>query len=188
MKKILFSIVAGAVLVFLGVGSYNASQLQHIHIQKTVSINAELETVFNNVVYLKNFPKWSPFLEADPSQKVEVKGPDGQVGAQYHWEGNSGADLGYQEIKRIENQKYVKMGCDIQKPFEAKPTFEYSFEQSGNAITVTQDFDVQSGFADAFFMWLFGAKEDIAKTNARGMELLKIASERKLDIITNGFE
>ena len=177
MKKMIWTIVIGVVIVLLAVGCYNASKLQHIHIEKQVSIHADIATVFENVVYLKNFPKWSPFLEADPAQKTEVKGTDGQVGAQYHWEGNKGKDLGYQEIKEIRPLQYIKLECQIQKPFEAKPTFEYSFQQKGNTITVIQSFNLKSGFMDAFFMGIFGAKRDMDQMNERGMELLKKASE-----------
>lgn len=174
----ILTIIAVALVLFLGIGFYNASKLQNIHIQKSVNINADIQSIFDNVVYLKNFPKWSPFYEADPEQKTEVKGVDGKVGAQFHWDGNNGKDLGYQEIKEIKPIEYIKMACDIQKPFKATPTFEYSFARTGNAVKVTQDFNLKSGLVDSFFMWLFGAKKGMEKMNARGMELLKIASEK----------
>lgn len=165
--------------VFLAWGAFNTARLQQIQIIKTTEVKADIETVYNNVALLNNFPKWSPFLEADPGQKIEVKGDDGKIGAQFHWEGNGGKDLGYQEIKEIEHLKYIKMECQIEKPFKAQPTFEYSFSQNGNITTVKQEFNLSSGFIDAFFMGLFGAKNDMDKMNARGMELLKKASERK---------
>lgn len=171
-------IIAVALVLFLGIGFYNASKLQHIHLQERVDIQSDMSTVFDHVLYLKNFTKWSPFYEVDPTQKTEVKGEDGQVGAQFHWEGNKGKDLGYQEIKAVQPSKYIKMGCDIQKPFKATPTFEYAFANTGNTVTVTQDFKLESGIIDAFFMWLFGAKKDMKKMNARGMDLLKIACEK----------
>ncbi len=64
------------------------------------------------------------------------------------------------------------------KPFVAKPTFEYTFKETSNGITVTQDFKVQSGLIDAFFMWLFGAKAEMEKTNVQGLNLLKAAIEK----------
>ena len=70
------------------------------------------------------------------------------------------------------------MQCDIQKPFKATPTFEYTFSQTNNQVTVTQDFNLTSGFMDAFFMGIFGVKKDMEKMNARGLALLKIASEK----------
>ncbi|MGR3810347.1 SRPBCC family protein [Jiulongibacter sp. NS-SX5] len=177
MKKmtiigILIAVAIASILVYT-----TAQKAREINIQKSVLINAQMATVFNEVLYLENFPKWSPFLEADPTQQVEVKGSDGQVGAQYHWLGNGGKDVGYQEIKEVEPFKFIKMECDIQKPFKAKPVFEYRFETVGHQVKVTQDFHLKSSFMSAFFMSAFGVVKDMEKTNERGMELLKIVAE-----------
>lgn len=173
----IYTIIGIALVAFIGFGLYNASKLQTIQIKKSVTINGTMEEVFGMVKYLNNFPKWSPFLAQDPDQKYEVKGTDGTVGAQYHWDGNKGKDLGYQEIVKIVPNKFIGMKCDIQKPFKAQPTFDYSFEQTSNGVKVTQDFEVKSGLVDAFFMWLFSAKKGMDETNQQGMELLKKAVE-----------
>lgn len=173
----IFIIIGLALVAFLAFGFFNASKLKHIHIQQEVEVDAPLQQVFDNVLYLKNFPKWSPFYEADPEQITEVKGEDGKVGAQFHWNGNGGKDLGFQEISEVRNGEYIRLDCDIQKPFVAKPSFEYSFKQVGDKVKVIQDFNLESGIVDCFFMWLFGAKKDMTKMNARGMELLKSVSE-----------
>lgn len=180
MTTIITLIVVGLVL-FIGFGLYKASGLTNIRIVKSVTIKGSKEEVFNMVRYLKNFPKWSPFLEQDPTQKYEVKGIDGAIGAQYHWEGNKGKDLGYQEIAKIDTFNYVGMKCDIQKPFVAKPTFEYYFTENENGIEVKQDFNVQSPLIDSFFMWLFGAKAEMEKTNQHGLDLLKKAVENSIN-------
>ena len=166
-----------AVLLFSGMAgiAQKEKKMKAIEIQKKVKIKADIQTVFDQVVYLENFPQWSPFLEADPEQKYSVKGKDGQVGAQYHWEGNNGKDLGYQEIKSITPQKNVLMQCDIQKPFKANPTFSYSFQQEGDYVVVTQDFHLPVKGIDRVFMKLFGAEKSMNKLNARGLELLEMA-------------
>ena len=173
----ILAIIAIALVAFIGLGLYNANKLQTIQIKKSVTKDGTMEQTFDMVKYLNNFPKWSPFLEEDPSQIYEVKGTDGTVGAQYHWNGNEGKDLGYQDLVNIESNSFIGMQCDFQKPFKAKPTFDYSFEQTSNGIKVTQDFEVKSALGDAFFMWLFGAKKGMEKTNERGMALLKKAVE-----------
>lgn len=172
-------IVVAALGAFIGFGLYKASGLQSIQIIKTVTIKGTNQEVFEMVKYLKNFPKWSPFLAEDPAQKYEVKGTDGTVGARYHWDGNGGKDLGFQEIMKIEESKFIAMQCDIQKPFVAKPTFEYYFTETANGIEVKQDFKVESALPDAFFMWLFGAKAGMEKMNQTGLDLMKIAVETK---------
>lgn len=178
MKKMIIAIVV-LVVAFLGYGFYNASQLTSINIVKSVTIKGSKQEVFDMVKYLKNFPKWSPFLALDPTQKYEVKGTDGTVGAQYHWDGNGGKDLGFQEIKKINEGSFIGMQCDISKPFEAKPTFDYTFEETPNGIKVTQDFKVESPLIAAFFMGFAGAKGEMEKMNQQGLDLLKKAVENK---------
>lgn len=181
MKKnmiTIITVIVVALVAFIGFGFYKSSDLTNIQIVKSVTINGSKEEVFDMVRYLKNFPKWSPFLAQDPTQKYEVKGTDGTIGAQYHWDGNKGKDLGYQEIVKVDTFNFVGMKCDIQKPFVAKPTFDYTFKETQNGIEVTQDFKVESGKVDAFFMWLFGAKADMEKTNQQGLDLLKKVVEK----------
>ncbi len=175
--KIIFLIVGIAVVAFIGFGLYKANGLKSIQIVTKVVINGSKEEVFDMVRYLNNFPKWSPFLAQDPDQKYEVKGADGTVGAQYHWNGNNGKDLGYQEIVEVNEYSFIGMKCDIQKPFVAKPVFNYYFTQKSSGIEVKQEFKLESGLVDAFFMWLFGAKAEMEKTNKQGLDLLKAAVE-----------
>jgi hypothetical protein len=177
-KKMILATIVIAFAAFIGFGLYKANGLKTIQIVKSVTVKGKKEEVFDMVRYLSNFPKWSPFLAQDPAQKYEVKGTDGTVGAQYHWDGNKGKDLGYQELVKIDTFNFVGMKCDIQKPFVAKPTFDYTFTETSNGITVTQDFKVESGLPDAFFMWLFGAKAAMEKTNQQGLDLLKKAVEK----------
>ncbi len=177
MKKVIIGVLV-ALVAYIGFGFTQATSLQNIQIVKSVTIKGSKQEVFDMVRYLNNFPKWSPFLVQDPTQKVEVKGTDGTVGAQYHWVGNGGEDVGFQAIMKVDTFSFVGMRCDIQKPFVAKPTFDYSFKETANGIEVTQDFKVQSALVDAFFMWAFGAKKGMEDTNQQGLDLLKKAVEK----------
>lgn len=178
-KKKILSIIGIALVAFIGLGLYKANGLKSIQIEKRVTIKGSKQEVFDMVKYLAKFPAWSPFLAEDPGQQHEIKGMDGTVGAQYHWNGNKGKDVGYQEIVKIEEGKFIGMQCYIQKPFVAKPSFDYSFTETANGIEVKQNFTVQSALPDAFFMWLFGAKGDMEKMNQKGLDLLKKAVENK---------
>ena len=179
MKKMIVTIIAAALVAFIGFGLYKASGLKSIQITTSTTIKGSKQEVFDMVKYLNNFPKWSPFLVQDPSQKYEVKGTDGTAGAQYHWEGNKGKDLGYQEIVKIDELNFIGKKCDIQKPFVAQPTFEYNFNETSNGIVVKEEFKLESALPDAFFLWLFGAKAEMIKTNQQGLDLLKNAVETK---------
>jgi hypothetical protein len=178
-KKSIFAAIGFALVTFIGFGLYKASDLKSIQIVTKVTIKGSKQEVFDMVKYLNNFPKWSPFLVQDPTQKYEVKGIDGAVGAQYHWNGNGGEDLGFQEIVKIDTLGFIGKKCDIQKPFVAKPTFDYNFTATANGIEVKETFTLKSALSDAFFLWLFGAKGEMEKTNQQGLDLLKKAVENK---------
>lgn len=126
---------------------------------------------------LNNYPHWSPFLAQDQTQKYTVKGNDGTIGAEYHWEGNKGKDLGYQEIVRLEPNRSVGIQVHIQKPFKADPTFDYILSDSGNNTEVVQNFKLESGLIDAFSLRIFGVKKEMSATNQQGLDLLKKACE-----------
>ena len=167
-----------AIVALIAFGLYKASGLKSIQIETTTTIKAPKKEVFDMVKNLKNFPKWSPFLVQDPSQKYEVKGTDGAIGSQFHWVGNGGKDVGYQEITKIEEGNYIGKKCDIQKPFVAKPTFDYNFTETANGVTVKETFKLESGLVDAFFLMVFGAKAEMIKTNQQGLDILKKAVEQ----------
>jgi hypothetical protein len=177
MKKVLKAVLIGfsAIIVF---AVFQGSKNQKIQIVKTTTIKGSKKEVFEMVSNLKNFPKWSPFLVQDPTQKYEIKGSDGAVGSQYYWVGNKGEDVGYQEITKVDTFSFVGKKCVIQKPFVAKPTFDYGFAETPNGVEVREEFNLQSGLVDAFFLWAFGAKAEMEKTNQQGLDLLKAAIEK----------
>lgn len=177
MKKIFLSIIV-ILVAFIGFGLFQASKIQNLQIVKSITIKGTQKEVFDMVRYLNNFPKWSPFLAEDSTQKYQVKGTDGEVGASYHWVGNGGEDVGHQTIMQIDTLNFIGMKCDIQKPFSAQPTFDYSFKEIPNGIEVTQDFRLKSNLVDAFFLWAFGAVEEMENTNQKGLDLMKKAVEK----------
>lgn len=174
----IIGIIASLLLIFFAIGFYNASKLKVIEIEKTVNINAPQQRVYEMISQLNNYPAWSPFLVQDPSQKYNVTGTDGAVGSQFHWEGNKGKDVGYQEIVKLNPGTFVWIVCNIQKPFKASPTFNYTITSHENIVTVTQNFTLKSQLTDAFFMWLFGVKKEMKATNEMGLKLLKTACEK----------
>lgn len=181
MKKMttIILVIVIAFVAFIGFGLYKSSSLKSIQITTSTTIKGSKQEVFDMVKYLSKFPKWSPFLVQDPTQKYEVKGTDGTVGSQYHWEGNKGKDLGYQEIVKIDELNFIAKKCDIQKPFVAKPTFEYYFTENANGVQVKEVFKLESATIDALFLWLFGAKAEMEKTNQQGLDLLNKAITSK---------
>lgn len=174
MMYIILSVLLAAIVV-VPIASNNTKQ---IYLENSITINAPIERVFNQVRYLEKFPEWSPFLEIDPTQQVKVVGTDGAIGAQYHWVGNQGKDVGYQELTAIEEQVKLVFKCNIEKPYTAEPQFTYLFVPVGNTTKVIQKFELKSGTVNAIFMWVFGTKKQMQQLNTRGLQLLKASVEQ----------
>lgn len=155
-----------------------AAALKLIQLSHSTTARVERARAYDFIRHQAYFPTWSPFLEEDPTQTYLLLGQDGQVGGQYHWIGRKGKDVGLQEIVALEANRRIDMQCRIEKPFRARPTFSYTLDDApGGGVVVTQIFELQSGFINAFFLWLFGVKKQMTVTNRKGMESLRRALE-----------
>lgn len=82
--KIILIVLAIIVALFLIVAAFLPSQA---HIERSVTINAPVDTVFTFAADFNNFIKWDPWSRMEPEAKQEITGPAGQVGQKWAWEG-----------------------------------------------------------------------------------------------------
>lgn len=173
-------IVVGILLLIFGLLTIIAKDDKQIKITTTKTIDAPVNQVYDQIRFMKNYPNWSPFKNADPKQKYTVSGNDGNVGATYSWVSVNEEGNGSQTVTELKQNKYVKINCDIKAPFEAKPQFEYYLESNNpNSTTVKQDFNIEMGFPDYIFSYLFGLRKEMSVTNEKGLSLLKNYLEKK---------
>lgn len=172
----IIGIILGVIAVVLFILAAVAPK--HITVQHTIAIDAPKDEVFDQVRYFKNFSNWSPWLVTDPQQKSFVKGTDGQVGVESHWEGVAEKSKGLQTLTKMELGNSLEIQCDISQPFEAKPVFHYTFQQKGNQTIVTQTFDNDLPIPANIFGLLFNVKASISKVNELGLSRLKSFCEQ----------
>jgi hypothetical protein len=151
---------------------------QQVTLENEQWIHAPKDLVFDQLRYMKNFAAWSPFLAQDPAQKHAVSGPDGQIGAQFHWEGVAVEGKGYQEVVAMRGTDYLQIQCHISTPFEATPTFTYHLTDKDGGTAVRQVFHTQLAIPANVLGMLFGMQEQINATNKMGLGLLKEVLER----------
>lgn len=152
---------------------------KHISITTRQHVNAQKKEVFEQIVFMKNYPNWSPFKVQDPEQEFKISGKDGSVGATFHWKGVKEESEGYQTITSINGMSQVHIDCVITVPFEAHPKFNYQLLEKDGGVEVIQSFDVEMPFPSNIFGLLFGVKEQMAQTNQNGLNLLKTFIENK---------
>ena len=157
--------------------SLTLSAQKVIRVVTTQQIEASSEEAFQVLRNFERFPEWSPFVVADPEQKHHVTGETGQIGSAFHWEGVIEKSEGQQTLVALRGTEYLRMECDITKPFKDQPTFEYHITETSDGIEITQTFELTCSGFSRFMMRLLGVEKQIAATNALGLARLKTLLE-----------
>ena len=167
-------------VTFLGITTLTLfAQQKVIRIVTTQKIEASSTAAFDLLRDFERFPEWSPFVVADPEQKNYVTGKTGQIGSAFHWEGVAEKSEGKQTLTALKDNEYLRMECEITKPFKDKPTFEYQIVETAEGVDVTQIFELKCTGFSRFMMRLFGVEKQIAATNELGLARLKTLLENK---------
>ncbi|MBS7256750.1 SRPBCC family protein [Flavobacterium branchiicola] len=88
-------------------------------VQREVTINKPVDSVFNYVRSLKNQNEFSYWASIDPKMKTTYKGPDGNVGSVSAWESEvKEVGVGEQEITKITEGKRIDFDLRFKKPME----------------------------------------------------------------------
>jgi len=170
---------------FLGITFTLATQKKLLKIVTTQNIEASKTEAFDLLRNFERFPEWSPFIVTDPEQKNHVTGEIGQVGSVFHWEGVAEESQGTQTLAVVEGKEYLKMECNITKPFEDQPIFEYQINETERGVAVVQNFELECNGFSYLMMNLFGVKTQIAETNELGLVRLKNLLEKEAQLVTS---
>ncbi len=162
-----------------------SAQNKSLQVVSTQQIEASQTEAFDLLRDLERFPEWSPFVVTDPEQKNHVTGEVGQIGSIFHWEGVAEKSKGAQTLTSVSGQEYLRMECDIVKPFKGQPVFEYRIKETETGVEVTQHFEFACSGFERFMMKLFGVKKDIAETNQLGLDRLKTLLEKEAGLASS---
>ena len=77
----------------------------------------------------------------------------------------------------MKGQHYLRMECDISKPYKSQPVFEYELQEQNGKTQVVQTFTLKASGFNRFMMSLFGVKRKMKAINQLGMERLQKAIE-----------
>lgn len=166
-------------LTFVALTLTLSAQQKSIRVVTTQQIETTCEEAFDVLRNFERFPEWSPFVVTDPEQKNHVTGEVGELGSAFHWEGVAEKSEGKQTLIALQSNEYLKMECDITKPFKDQPTFEYQINETENGIEIVQTFELQCFGFSRFMMRLFGVEKQIAETNELGLARLRTLLEKE---------
>ena len=141
MKKILkyIGLLLLAVILFLLIAGLFIAK--DYHFERSITINAPKEKVWEQVSSFANRNKWSPWAEYDPGMQHTINGTDGTVGAVHKWKGNKEVGSGSETITMIEAPEKIHSILRFYEPYESEANTFITLSAEENATRATWGFN-----------------------------------------------
>lgn len=104
--------------------------------EKSIAINAPIDSVWANANSLAALDKWSPWNDYDPNMKKEMSGTDGTIGAKQSWDGKE-VGKGSQTIAQIEKPTLFETELVFIEPQESHGKGFVKLSTEGNTTKAT---------------------------------------------------
>ncbi len=134
--KLLIVLPLGLLALFIAVGFLLPS---YAHIERDLVVASSPETVFAQVNTLKNWEKWSPWLDIDPTMEINQTGPTSGGGATYVWTSQH-PGLGNGQLLITDSQRPVLVEVSFNYAHNKTwLTFQMKPEAGGTKVTCRLD-------------------------------------------------
>lgn len=137
MKKVLIAVVLLGGLFCAGTWFLPSK----IHVERSLTINTPAATVFPYVNDLKEWEKWSPWHETEPTAQYTYSGNPG-LGQSASWKGEKVGE-GTQMITTSTPHTSITTSLDFAD--QGPATAYWNFEETGGGTKVTWGFDTDMG-------------------------------------------
>ncbi len=169
LKYILFLLL----ILIIGFCIYVAVQPGSFEVERTRTINAPAQVVFNEVMDFKTWPSWSAWAEADPEMTFKYNDQTSGIGASYSWEDDDGVGVG--TMTTLSANKPTDIQQEMQIGDYPKSDISWKFTPQKNGSTdVTWKIsgkDLPFGFK-AFAVLTGGMEKEIGPNYERSLEKL----------------
>lgn len=147
-------------------------------VNRSRTIKAPVEIVFENIIDFKNWENWNPWFEEDPTMVATYPDTTSGVGASYSWKGkkNSGT---LKTISIIPNKEIIHQ---INFGKSSTPEIYWKFNEADQGTEVIWGMRGENSFTEKFY-WLFngGIEKNTIPTYDRGLVLLEQHILRELE-------
>ncbi|MEL6592854.1 MAG: SRPBCC domain-containing protein [Bacteroidota bacterium] len=132
MTSIIIGIVAGLIVAILFLIWALPTKIRYI---ERIEVEAPLERVYDAIRFQEQLMAWSAW-PSETNSLCEVKGPDGQIGAQTIYANQKGKQFGYQEITELIPNERVSFYLEsFVAPFEDEVRLEFILRPISEAST-----------------------------------------------------
>lgn len=165
LKKILIGLVA-VVLILVAV---IATRPATYHVERSAQIAAPPAVVYDIIIDLKAWSKWSPWDELDPNVKKTFSEPASGKGAHYTWAGNSDIGAGKMAIVDVDAPNKVAMHLEFIEPFPSESEVHFTLAEAGEGTKVTWAMDGENNFISKAFSLFMSMDAMIGKDFEKGL-------------------
>ncbi|WBV61221.1 SRPBCC family protein [Chryseobacterium camelliae] len=149
--------------------------------EKSITINAPTEKVWQNTSTLKAMDVWSPWNDLDPNMKKEWSGVTGNPGEKVCWESkNENAGKGCQEVKKVDAaNKRIDTEIKFLTPYESEANAYVTVTPEGNGSKATWGFTSKIPYPFTIMKLFMNMEDAIGKDYQKGLSKLKSVSEKQ---------
>jgi len=145
--------------------------------EKSIAINAPIDSVWANTNSLAAMDKWSPWNDHDPKMKKEMTGEDGMVGAKQSWDGTI-VGSGSQTIELIQKPVLIETKLDFHKPRESHGKGYVKLVTDGAGTTATWGMSGSMPYPFNIMTLFMNMEKSMGKDWDKGLSRLKALSEK----------
>ena len=145
-------------------------------VERSASIAAPPQTVYDLVVDFHEWPQWSPWEELDPDMERTHSGADSGVGAKYAWSGNRKAGRGDMTITDAQPPSKVQIALNFVKPFKSSNTTTFTLTPEGEGTEVLWSMTGPRPLLMRIFGFVFDMDKMVGKDFEKGLAGLQKAA------------
>ncbi|MFT3753381.1 MAG: SRPBCC family protein [Paludibacter sp.] len=145
--------------------------------EKSITINAPIDSVWENVNSLAALDEWSPWNAYDPKMAKETSGIDGTVGAIQSWESEI-VGSGSQTIATVQKPTLFETKLDFYKPRESHGKAYIKLLTDGVGTKVTWGMTGSMPYPFNIMILFMNMEKSMGKDWDSGLGKLKSLSEK----------
>jgi len=128
--KGLVLVLIGLLVLFLLIGIFLPSQYR---VERQVTINAPIDSVFNNALDLNTVLLWNPWTALDSAAVNTVTGTGNDIGDTWKWDGEI-VGIGQMTNMEIDTNKSIIRKLEFTQPEMAASTIIWKFSEAQDGV------------------------------------------------------
>jgi uncharacterized protein YndB with AHSA1/START domain len=181
MSGTLWRLAIGALALGVAGSVFVAAQPAAFVVERSATIAAPPEVVFDHIASLRAMDAWSPWVRMDSQLKVVYAGPERGVGARSSWESPE-MGAGRLTVTAVKPGREVEMRLEMLSPMQATNRIVFTLAPSGTGTQVTWRMEGRNGFvgkAVGLFMDMDGMVGGPFESGLTSLAALAEADARK---------